>query len=575
MSPPDLDGQSSSSPLILVVDDQAIIRDPIRECIQSAGYAALSAASGQEALELLENHRPSLIVLDVHMPGMDGMALLSALRMKPATANVPVILLTVERDKSIVLQASKLGVRDYILKTRFSLKELLDRIGRYFSADDSSRSGPASSSGKKQSSPMAPVASREDLLGRAQSALRGRTLSGTVTQVITLAASPRGSNAELAELIVRDPMLCANVLRVANSAAYASAQGLVTTIPDAIRKIGCAAVGRIAAAIAVIDSMPQSLSDGFNPVRAWQHSFAVAQLCQMLAGEASGVGGVAYLVGLCHDVADILLRARFSEEYQQVLQVQQSTGARLGEVERSMLGITQAEMVPMVLEHLGLPQTISAPILSFHLAISAGRIPTEPLAQVLYLAELYANGLLLASSASAAIAPLTQALCMKVTGTPQPAAPDPAALRSEVYCLTAILARLSAKEDATLATPLLPKRKLRIRLCRDASFSDFDPLAAALSSLAEVQVTQQLPSLEEAGCYDGLVVAVCNSWGIQSALEAQLASIPKGNSGLPPLVLADPSLGKNIPQAAFLPTTLSALSGFIDVLESRAAQRAA
>ena len=79
---------------VLVVDDQEDIRDTLREVIELAGCEALAAANGVEALQVLEHHRPCLIVLDLLMPVMGGEEMLDELRKQPDLAEVPVLIST-------------------------------------------------------------------------------------------------------------------------------------------------------------------------------------------------------------------------------------------------------------------------------------------------------------------------------------------------------------------------------------------------------------------------------------------------------------------------------------------------
>lgn len=79
---------------VLVVDDQEDIRETLREVIEMAGCQTLAAANGAEALELLEHHRPCLIVLDLLMPIMSGLEMLDALRSRPELASLPVVIST-------------------------------------------------------------------------------------------------------------------------------------------------------------------------------------------------------------------------------------------------------------------------------------------------------------------------------------------------------------------------------------------------------------------------------------------------------------------------------------------------
>jgi CheY-like chemotaxis protein len=126
---------------ILIVDDSPIVREPIAAALRSAGYETGCAASGTEALAKLQSRMPALMLLDVSMPGIDGLDLLRTLRDLIATQNLPVILLTGSSDRQLVLRAAELGVRDYMLKSAFSLDALISRVGARIAADRVSRAG--------------------------------------------------------------------------------------------------------------------------------------------------------------------------------------------------------------------------------------------------------------------------------------------------------------------------------------------------------------------------------------------------------------------------------------------------
>ena len=109
---------------ILVVDDEPQIRRVMKTALASNGYEAFEARSGEEALESLRANNPDLILLDMNMPGMGGMAACREIR---AVCEVPIIILSVrdsEQDKIAALDA---GADDYITKP-FSVNELLARI---------------------------------------------------------------------------------------------------------------------------------------------------------------------------------------------------------------------------------------------------------------------------------------------------------------------------------------------------------------------------------------------------------------------------------------------------------------
>ena len=410
---------------VLVVDDMAVFREPIAASLRLAGYKTVCAADGEEALQTTRAQHPDVILLDVSMPKMDGIAFLKHLRADPAVASTRVILLTALSEKKYVLTAASLGVRDYLLKSRFRLAELLERIERSgMPQAPSARSAQpaaiaptpevtaAEPQPAKTTSAVPQLLTRDQLPQKIEHAIQAKTLSGVVAQVISMAGSPRGNMAELAALIIRDPMLSAHVLRAANSASYASANAVVTTVPDAIRKVGCTTVRNIAAALGVFDCMPEASPDGFNPIRCWQHSFAVAQLCERLAvGDLADRAGLAYVIGLCHDLGEIFIRTQFNKEYQQVNDAAMQTGRPREQLHLEMLGMTPAQMIKAVLQSMALPSAIREPIEAFH-SPGAGRA-TDPLVRMLWVAENYANGAMLASSPSSKIAPLTRSFCRR------------------------------------------------------------------------------------------------------------------------------------------------------------------
>src|ERR1043165_9896978 len=109
---------------ILVVDDSAILRDLMCAALRAAGLEVVSAANAADALRAMAAQNVALVVLDIGMPDMDGLTMLGHLRGMDAGCALPVILLTAHEDRVTILRPVALGVRDYLLKSTFSLKEL-------------------------------------------------------------------------------------------------------------------------------------------------------------------------------------------------------------------------------------------------------------------------------------------------------------------------------------------------------------------------------------------------------------------------------------------------------------------
>jgi DNA-binding response OmpR family regulator len=109
---------------ILVVDDEPVVRDVVVRYLRRDGYATLEAANGDDARELIETRDPALVVLDVMLPGTDGLELCRWIRARSA---LPVILLTARTDESDRIVGLELGADDYVTKP-FSPRELAVRV---------------------------------------------------------------------------------------------------------------------------------------------------------------------------------------------------------------------------------------------------------------------------------------------------------------------------------------------------------------------------------------------------------------------------------------------------------------
>ncbi|MBN1587001.1 MAG: response regulator [Candidatus Omnitrophica bacterium] len=97
---------------ILVVDDEPDIREIIREFLEEEGYEVLEAGNGDEAIELAHSAKPTLITLDVMMPGRDGIEVCELLKQDPETEHIPIIILSVFADKTEVID----GIADRLSK---------------------------------------------------------------------------------------------------------------------------------------------------------------------------------------------------------------------------------------------------------------------------------------------------------------------------------------------------------------------------------------------------------------------------------------------------------------------------
>jgi DNA-binding response OmpR family regulator len=114
-------------PLILVVDDTARDRELLARILGREGYEVMLAGEGAQALDLAARELPALILLDILLPGKDGIEICRALKADPATRGIPVIFLTGQSSTEQILAGFEAGAVDYVTKP-FPILELMARV---------------------------------------------------------------------------------------------------------------------------------------------------------------------------------------------------------------------------------------------------------------------------------------------------------------------------------------------------------------------------------------------------------------------------------------------------------------
>ena len=112
---------------VLIVEDEPDIRELVVHHLKREGYQVSAAASGEEALRQVQAVPPDLVLLDLMMPAMDGLEVCRRLRQDPATASLPIVMLTAKGDEVDRVLGLEIGADDYVVKP-FSPKELLARV---------------------------------------------------------------------------------------------------------------------------------------------------------------------------------------------------------------------------------------------------------------------------------------------------------------------------------------------------------------------------------------------------------------------------------------------------------------
>lgn len=109
-------GKTGQGQLVLVVDDDESIRDLVSIQLMMGGYEPVTAENGEKALVIAGRDRPTLILLDIALPGLHGHAVLDELRKSEDTRQIPVVIISAFRDRETIEKAEAKGIHAYIVK---------------------------------------------------------------------------------------------------------------------------------------------------------------------------------------------------------------------------------------------------------------------------------------------------------------------------------------------------------------------------------------------------------------------------------------------------------------------------
>jgi two-component system alkaline phosphatase synthesis response regulator PhoP len=112
---------------ILVVEDEPDLRQVVKYHLDQAGFRVACVGSGDEALEHVARQVPDLVILDLMLPGIDGLDVCRSLRADPRSVDIRILMLTARGDESDIVTGLELGANDYMTKP-FSLKEMVARV---------------------------------------------------------------------------------------------------------------------------------------------------------------------------------------------------------------------------------------------------------------------------------------------------------------------------------------------------------------------------------------------------------------------------------------------------------------
>jgi len=113
---------------ILVVEDDQFLRDLIVKKLEEEGMEITQAVDGEEGLRLIRENKPTLVLLDLILPGIDGFEVLKQVKSDPATKDIPIVILSNLGQKDDIDRGMDMGAKDYLIKAHFTPGEIVQKV---------------------------------------------------------------------------------------------------------------------------------------------------------------------------------------------------------------------------------------------------------------------------------------------------------------------------------------------------------------------------------------------------------------------------------------------------------------
>lgn len=116
---------------ILIIEDEDILSEMYTDSFTKEGFKVITAMSEEEATKIVEKEHPDFILLDIILPGNDGITFLRKQKANPEISSIPVVIFSNLDDPAIEKEALALGAEAYIIKTNYTPQELINKVGKY------------------------------------------------------------------------------------------------------------------------------------------------------------------------------------------------------------------------------------------------------------------------------------------------------------------------------------------------------------------------------------------------------------------------------------------------------------
>ncbi len=206
----------------------------------------------------------------------------------------------------------------------------------------------------------------------------------TVAKVLRLTESNKSGASDLAKVIEADPVISTSILKVSNTVFFASMNRRISTIKDAIVRIGFRETKRIVMTMSVMDLFgKEDKNFGFNKMNFWLHSLATALIAERVAKRMGDVStDEAFLAGLLHDFGILLFDEFYPTIFSKILEETSNTGTRFIDNERKILKITRNDLLKELFTNWKIPETITEAITVHYSSCDGEKKPGTPVEKI-------------------------------------------------------------------------------------------------------------------------------------------------------------------------------------------------
>lgn len=337
---------------VLVVDDDDAMRAAMVYILKHNGFDVAQASDGREALARLSDRPYDVVLLDLKMPVMDGLRTLQQMRKTPTMRSIPVVILSQNPDREMVVQCINLGVRDFVTKQNLDIEALFERLRGATKPPEEADSGDDSAP-MPEPGQILPQTDREAWRQRAESLgrVKREETQQTIEDTALLPVFPASVNeveeaihagesaSSMVQQIEQEPALLLGLLDLANRSQESATDAVESE--TALQWLGNAGLEETIRNVREAEgAIPEESAPWVH--RWWSHSVAVAQVAACLAPVVGISEAEGRAAGMLHDIGRLLVLT--SNLAPQAIGCYQATSDML-------IPTTAAEQALMVLSH--------------------------------------------------------------------------------------------------------------------------------------------------------------------------------------------------------------------------------